>query len=85
MCRVCIYIRAPGCANFVGALDCSCLSAGEYKDSQEWFMTRDVQDVRVVRTYMGLYRYRSGWVGRIHGQRGMVHDSRLVIVYTGQW
>lgn len=52
MCRVCIYIRAPGCANFVGALDCSCLSAGEYKDSQEWFMTRDVQDVRVVRTYM---------------------------------
>ena len=33
------------------------LSAGEYKDSQEWFITRDVQDVRVVRVcvYMCIY------------------------------
>ena len=30
-----------------------CLSAGEYKDSQEWFMTREVQDVRVVSVGMG--------------------------------
>ena len=26
----------------------SCICVGEYKGSQEWFMTRDVQDVRVV-------------------------------------
>ena len=32
----------------MSSLSCFCISAGEYKESQEWFMPREVQDVRVV-------------------------------------
>ena len=38
-----------------------CVSVGEYKESQEWFMTRDVQDVRVVSV---------GGVGLVSGRVG---------------